>query len=96
MDEKHFQQFIAATTPSTFAVNWRLYILQEGQAAEFHLTNGIGEELHGIWTEVDGELAFEITRHPAGWNTKEAQKWIDEMTKERDSPCIWIEEPTIG
>ena len=46
--------------------------------------------------EIDYEEVFQITRHPVSWDTKEAQKWIDEMTKEKDYRRIWIDEPTIG
>ena len=90
---KYFQEFLTEKTPRIFAVNFNH---ERFEFADFHLENGIGEALHGIWTEVDYEEVFQITRHPASWNTKEAQKWIDEMTKERDWPCIWIEWPTIG
>ena len=30
--------------------------------AEFHEENGRGEQLHGTWTEVDGEEGFQIVR----------------------------------
>ena len=88
---------MAANTPRTYAVNRRIYIGEEKREAEFYLENSIGEALQGKWTVIDGEDdAFQITRHQAGWNTQEAQEWIDGMTREADYRCIWSEQPTIG
>ena len=43
-------------------------------AGEFHLENGIGEMLHGEWTE-DGTI-FQITRHQAGRNMQEVRECL--------------------
>ena len=74
------------------------YSLEEIQVAEFHLTNSIGEELHGEWIEYEDqeEEIFEITRHQANCNTQEEREWIEEVTKEMRSRRIWIDQPTIG
>ena len=92
-------------------MHWQSYdwAEEERQTAEFHLANGIGEELHGKWvhccatTTVIGDIhldavkeVFQITRHQANLNTEEVHKWIEEMTKARVSRHIWIDEPTIG
>ena len=96
-EKKYVQQFHAATTPRTFAANFEPHSGEERRIAEFHQENGVGEALHGIWTKIGAqEDVFQITRHPANWNTKEAREWIYEMTKERRYPRIWIENPTIG
>ena len=77
-------------------MDFKIYFPRE--FAEFHLENAIGEELHGIPTEVEarGVFQFQITRHQAKWNMKEAREWIEEMTEEKEYHGILINEPTIG
>ena len=60
---------------------------QQFKFAGIQLENGIGEALDCVWDE--DEDAFQITRHSAGWNTKEARDWIKEETKEREHGHIW-------
>ena len=76
-----FQQFYAAKTPSTFAVNLSFNWCWDGrpEVVEFHLDNTIGEQLHGVWTEETEEMEvyrFRITRHPANDNMG-LQEWIN-------------------
>ena len=94
-----FQQFLVAQTPSIFAVDFGHYSWDEKQAVEFPLANGIGEELRGMWTLIDGEedaFVFRITRHQAGLDTEEVQERIKDETKKIICPCICIDQPTIG
>ena len=96
MEWKFFQEFYAATTPRTFAVNLKFYSWQERQAAEFHLENRIGEVLHGEWTDNVHRDVFQITRHSANRKTEEVREWIEAMTKGRKGSKIWIFNSTIG
>ena len=75
-------------------MHWKLYIRQEERVAEFHLENGIGEELHGEWNEY-GKI-FQITRHQANRNTKKMWEWIKAKTEGRKDRTIWIYNPTVG
>ena len=67
--------------------------MHENPADELPLENDIGEELHGNWTDAD---VFQMTRHPANYNTEKVWEWIEEMTEKKAYPCIWIVGPTIG
>ena len=77
------------------------FYCEEGQAVEFHLSNGIGEVLHGKFIEIEGEdgeedAIFQINRHCADHNTEKEQEWIKEMTKKRCHSQIWVDNLTIG
>ena len=66
--------------------------------AEFHLENGIGEQLDGKWIErkSDNEGTFQITRHGADWSTEELQEWSKEVANEKRLCQIEFHLPTIG
>ena len=82
----NFQQFLTAQTPRTFAMNLHhFYVSTLQSVAEFHLGNGIGEELHGKYIGRNPcnseEGTFQITRHRANDNKEEMREWIKENTK---------------
>ena len=97
-NQKYFQQFLAATNQSTFAVDMILCSYEEREFAEFHLENGIGEQLDGKWTMHENvyNQVFQITRHRADRSTLEIREWIMAMTKGREDRKIWILNPTVG
>ena len=63
-------------------------------AAEFHLQNDIGEELHGVWKD-DGDV-FQITRHRADYKTEEVREWIKANTTSGYHHGIEMYDPTVG
>ena len=84
-NQKYFQQFLAATNQSTFAVDMILCSYEEREFAEFHLENGIGEQLDGKWTMHENvyNQVFQITRHPTNCGTEGLQEWIKALTEEK-------------
>ena len=60
--------------------------------AEFHLENGIGEELHGVH-KIHGLV--QISRHRANCGITEPEEWIEANVRE-EFGYIEISKPTIG
>jgi len=87
-----FKDFLAAKSPSTFALFVR-HFFSQWEFAEFHLLqNSTDEELHGVKIG----HTIQITRHKANCAT-EMQQWIDEnKAKSSDQKRIFIHSPTIG
>ena len=91
-----FKDFLAAKSPSTFALFVR-HFFSRWEFAGFHLQNGIGEELHGV--KLLWHNDFRITRHQANCGT-EMEEWIQEIEAKRyntgNHNQIAIISPTIG